>query len=186
MAALAHVNANKVRIIGGIWRSRQIHFTPLPGLRPTPDRVRETLFNWLAPLLADKRCLDLYAGSGALGFEALSRGASQVVMVESNRVAARALADNAARLGAEHLEIVARDALEYLVAVQNKFDIVFLDPPFRQGQLERALQALPPALSDEALVYVESEAGAAPAPDWQVFKQGKAGKVSFRLLKRGE
>src|SRR5512134_216652 len=105
---------NRIRIIGGLWRSRMIQFPDLPGLRPTPDRVRETLFNWLGQDLAGRHCLDLYAGSGALGFEALSRGAEKVVMVERDRRTVQSLRDNAARLGAANLEVAATDALQFL------------------------------------------------------------------------
>src|SRR3989304_2759161 len=124
--------ANRVRIIGGLWRSRAIPFPDLPGLRPTPDRVRETLFNWLGQNLAGRHCLDLYAGSGALGFESLSRGAASVAMGGRAPNARRALHDNAALLGARDLNVVCGDALEFLagVPVSARFDVVFLDPPF--------------------------------------------------------
>src|SRR3989304_1205494 len=130
---------NRVRIIGGLWRSRMIPFPDLPGLRPTPDRVRETPFNWLGPDLAGKHCRDLDAGSGALGFEALSRGAASVTMVERAVRAWRALQANSALLGARGLNLVCGDALEFLAGVSSgapvptRFDVVFLDPPFGEG-----------------------------------------------------
>src|SRR5215470_13922301 len=118
---------NRVRVIGGRWRSRLLHFPAAPGLRPTPDRVRETLFNWLGQDLSGLACLDLYAGSGALGFEAASRGAARVVLVERDRVAAAALEKSRAELGAGEVEIVAGDADAYLKRARERFDVVFLD-----------------------------------------------------------
>jgi 16S rRNA (guanine966-N2)-methyltransferase len=171
-----------VRIIGGAWRSRVLQVVDQPELRPTPDRVRETLFNWLGPSLDGKTCLDLFAGSGALGFEALSRGARQVVMVEKNRVARLALQDNAKRLGATRLEIVHGDALQYLRESRSQFDVVFLDPPFASMLLAEALGALAPRLVTEGVVYVESEIGVEPNARWQVRKSGRAGNVKFQLL----
>ena len=126
--------SNSVRIIGGEWRSRRIRFPDAAGLRPTPDRVRETLFNWLGQDLTGRRCLDIFAGSGALGFEALSRGAAEVVMVESSRLAWRGLRATADELGAgARLRLVAGDALHFLAAPAGVFDIVFLDPPYGTG-----------------------------------------------------
>src|SRR6187455_1828353 len=119
---------NRVRIIAGAWRSRLVHFPDAPGLRPTPDRVRETLFNWLGQRLDGVVALDLFAGSGALGFEALSRGAARVVMVESDRAVLSALRESARALDAKDAEIVAGDALKYLERTAEKFDVVFIDP----------------------------------------------------------
>src|SRR5947209_3414183 len=118
---------NRVRIIAGTWRSRLIRFPPAAQLRPTPDRVRETLFNWLGQRLDGLACLDLFAGSGALGFEALSRGARRVVMVERERAVAEALRDNAKKLEAENADVVEGDALAYLSRPAETFDVVFLD-----------------------------------------------------------
>ena len=124
---------NTVRIIGGLWRSRILEFPDVEDLRPTPDRVRETLFNWLGRDLSGMACLDLFAGSGALGFEALSRGAASVVMVEKNAAALRALSENARKLGASNLTVVRGDALEFARATRARFDVVFVDPPYRLG-----------------------------------------------------
>src|SRR6267142_6647216 len=130
-------NRNRVRIIGGQWRSRIVKFPPAAQLRPTPDRVRETLFNWLGQRVDGLSCLDLFAGSGALGFEALSRGASRVVMVDSDRAIAAALRDSARELGAAGAEVVQRDALEFLGAGGEKFDLAFVDPPYASGLVPR-------------------------------------------------
>src|SRR6187399_1285371 len=131
---------NRVRIIAGKWRSRIVKFPAAAALRPTPDRVRETLFNWLGQRLDGLACLDLFAGSGALGFEALSRGAARVVMVEASRESARNLSDNALALGATDLEIVPGDALSYLARTAESFDVAFLDPPYASDLAARALQ----------------------------------------------
>src|SRR3954465_14494669 len=130
---------NQVRIIGGEWRSRLINFEPRADLRPTPDRVRETLFNWLGQDLTGKTCLDLFAGSGALGFEAASRGAERVVMIESDPVAWRALQDNVARLKASAVELKRGDALEFLRADDGCYAVLFLDPPFSGNMLSQVL-----------------------------------------------
>src|ERR1700682_2440780 len=136
-------NRNRVRIIGGQWRSRLIKFPPAAQLRPTPDRVRETLFNWLGQRLDGLTCLDLFAGSGALGFEAASRGAARVVMVENDRQAFGALGGYKDLLRATQVELVFGDALDYLRRSKEAFDVVFLDPPFRQNALASALGELP-------------------------------------------
>jgi 16S rRNA (guanine966-N2)-methyltransferase len=144
--------------------------------------VRETLFNWLGQELGGLRCLDLFAGSGALGFEAASRGAAAVVMVERDAVALRALRANRERLGAERVEIVAADAFDYLRRESGRFDLVFLDPPFRQNALEPLLARLPALLGGRALVYAEAAAPLSPAPPWRELKRGRAGQVSYQLL----
>src|SRR5690349_15508049 len=131
-----------LRIVGGKFRSRRLRVADRPGLRPTPDRVRETLFNWLGQNLAGLACLDLYAGSGALGFEAASRGAARVVLVERDRVAAAALEKSRAELGAAQVEIFAGDADAYLRRSRERFDVVFLDPPFRQNAVPPLLERL--------------------------------------------
>jgi 16S rRNA (guanine966-N2)-methyltransferase len=174
--------ANQVRIIGGAWRSRLIHFPDGVGLRPTPGRVRETLFNWLGQRLDGKTCLDLFAGSGALGFEALSRGAAHVVMVEQSRPIARALVENAQRLSAESAAIANADALQYLRGPKHRFDIVFLDPPFNQSILPAVLTLLPPWLAPDARVYMECELRFEPSIDWKILKQSRAGQVKFQLM----
>jgi 16S rRNA (guanine966-N2)-methyltransferase len=177
---------NRVRIIGGVWRSRMIPFPDLPGLRPTPDRVRETLFNWLGQDLTGRHCLDLYAGSGALGFEALSRGAASVTMVERAARAWRGLRDNAALLGARGLNIVCGDALEFLAhtPVSPGFDVVFLDPPFGEGIAEELWPRLLERLSDKGVVYLECDAMYAGHPRFEMLKHGHAGAVHYHLLGR--
>ncbi|HTP96331.1 MAG TPA: 16S rRNA (guanine(966)-N(2))-methyltransferase RsmD [Burkholderiales bacterium] len=172
-----------MRIIGGEWRSRVIRFTPVPGLRPTPDRVRETLFNWLGQDLSGRDCLDLFAGSGALGFEAASRGARTTVLVERDRAAWRSLEDNAARLGATGVQVVCADAFAHLLAERRIFDVVFLDPPFGENLLPRLLPLLPPRLAAQADVYVECARLPPLPPGCSVWRQGRAGKVEYALLR---
>jgi 16S rRNA (guanine966-N2)-methyltransferase len=175
--------ANKVRIIGGAWRSRVIRFETRADLRPTPDRVRETLFNWLGQDLTGKRCLDLFAGSGALGFEAASRGAKNVVMVERDKVAFRTLQDNARLLQANTVELRCADALEFLRLDTAAYDVVFLDPPFRTNVLPQVLPLLEPHLSAGALVHVEAPQPVELPAAWEVWRDGRAGAVSHQLLK---
>ena len=175
---------NRVRIIGGAWRSRLVHFPPRPDLRPTPDRVRETLFNWLGQDLTAKACLDLFAGSGALGFEAASRGARRVVMVERDPVVYRALVASRAALDAAVVELQRADALEFLRADDAVYDVVFIDPPYRSDLWPRVAPLLPRHLATDALVYVERATRAKPLPGWAVWKQGRAGQVAYQLLKR--
>ena len=182
--ARGSVNANRVRVIGGAWRRRLVHFPAVEALRPSPDRVRETLFNWLGQDLTGLICLDLFAGSGALGFESASRGAARVVMIEKNRVAARALHENAERLGAAQVEVVQGDALEFLRYDTRHFDVVFVDPPFSENLLPAVLTAIVPRLAADARVYVETgEALTAGAP-WRMLRGQKAGRVYFQLLDR--
>jgi 16S rRNA (guanine(966)-N(2))-methyltransferase RsmD len=174
---------NQVRIIGGSWRSRLISFPPRIDLRPTPDRARETLFNWLGQDLSGKTCLDLFAGSGALGFEAASRGAKRVVMVERDPAAFRALRANAAALDAGAVELKRSDALEFLRADDGFYDVVFLDPPFRADYLSRVLPALIARLAGGAMVHVEAPRALALSPQWTVWRSGRAGAVTYQLLK---
>lgn len=175
---------NRVRIIGGVWRSRLITFPDHRDLRPTPDRVRETLFNWLGQDLTGKTCLDLYAGSGALGFEAASRGAKRVVMVERERAALAALNASCALLSAAQVEVIRADALEFLRTDRSVYDVVFLDPPFAADVWTALLEMLPLRLAPNALVYRESGAKQAAPAGWQMHKEGRAGQVSYQLLKR--
>lgn len=163
-----------------------IPFPDLPGLRPTPDRVRETLFNWLGQDLTGRHCLDLYAGSGALGFEALSRGAASVTMVERASRAWRALQANAALLGARGLNLVCGDALEFLgrAPASTRFDVVFLDPPFGEDISAALWPRLIESLSDEGLVYLECNAMFAGHPQLELLKHGRAGAVYYHLLGR--
>jgi 16S rRNA (guanine966-N2)-methyltransferase len=172
----------QVRIIGGAYRRRLLEFPARPGLRPTPDRVRETLFNWLGQSLEGLVCLDMFAGSGALGFEAASRGARRVVMIERDRAACAALAASRERLGATAVEVIAGDALEWLERAVERFDVVFLDPPFRQNVLQQLLERLPRALAARARVYVESEHSLEAHGAWRELRAARAGQVSYQLL----
>jgi len=174
---------NRVRIIGGAWRSRLLSFPPSKDLRPTPDRVRETLFNWLGQDLTGKTCLDLFAGSGALGFEAASRGARRVVMVENDAAVFRAIAANREVLAATTVEPKKADALEFLRAGDEAYDVVFLDPPFKDGYWSRLAPLLPPRLAPGALVYYESATSPDLQPGWDVHRQDRAGQVRYQLLK---
>lgn len=178
------VRINRVRIVGGAWRSRLIAFPPRPDLRPTPDRVRETLFNWLGQDLTGRVCLDLFAGSGALGFEAASRGARRVVMVESDAATCRALVGNRAALGAEAVDIRKSDALAFLRADAESYDVVFLDPPFRSDLWPRIAALLAPRLAPGALVYYESAVAPELPPGWGLWRQRRAGQVRYQLLRR--
>jgi 16S rRNA (guanine966-N2)-methyltransferase len=184
--SVATRKSNSVRIIAGTWRSRLVHFPAASGLRPTPDRVRETLFNWLGQDLTGKRCLDLFAGSGALGFEALSRGAEDVVFVERSASIRRAIAANADRLGARGVRLIAGDALEFAATTSERFDTVFVDPPYGSGLAEAVLPRLPRLLAADSLVYVESDrVFSAPQP-WQRVRSGRAGAVHYCLIRRGD
>lgn len=180
---------NQVRIIGGTWRGRKLHFPDAPGLRPTPDRVRETVFNWLQGETAGRRCLDLFAGSGALGLEALSRGASEVVFVESDARAARAVAETLQVLDCARGKVVRTDASTFLAGPPEPFDLVFLDPPYAERALPRACEALEAGgwLKPGALVYLEDRAGegepALPA-GWELLKSKRAGDVGYHLARR--
>lgn len=177
---------NRVRIIGGAWRSRLISFPPRKELRPTPDRVRETLFNWLGQDLTGTTCLDLFAGSGALGFEAASRGARRVVMVERDAAVYRALQESRAALAAAAVELRRADALEFLRADAGLYDVVFLDPPFRSDYWPRLAPLLPRHLAPGALIYYESATRPELPAGWEVLKQGQAGHVRYQLLRRAE
>ena len=173
---------NRVRIIAGKWRSRIVKFPAAAQLRPTPDRVRETLFNWLGQRLDDCACLDLFAGSGALGFEAMSRGAARVVMVERDRSVAEGLRESSRALDAQGLELVEGDALAYLKRSSEKFDVVFLDPPYASDLAERALAELPSHLNRGARVYVEGAHALAPKAPWRTLREDRAGAVRYALL----
>jgi 16S rRNA (guanine(966)-N(2))-methyltransferase RsmD len=175
---------NRVRIVGGQWRSRRVVFPPRSGLRPTPDRVRETLFNWLGQDLTGRSCLDLFAGSGALGFEAASRGASRVVMVEHDRATFRALQASRAALAANAVELRRADALEFLRTEADRYDVVFVDPPFTAGYLPRLWALLPQHMEPDALVYCENAARPAAPEGWETWREGRAGRVVYQLLKR--
>ncbi|HUP96913.1 MAG TPA: 16S rRNA (guanine(966)-N(2))-methyltransferase RsmD [Usitatibacter sp.] len=173
---------NRVRIIAGKWRSRIVKFPAAAELRPTPDRVRETLFNWLGQRLDGLSCLDLFAGSGALGFEALSRGAERVVMVERDRDVAAGLRDSARALEAEGLEVVESEALAFLQRTRERFDVAFVDPPYASELAPRALAALCPHLNPGARVYVESGDTLPASPAWRTLREDRAGAVRYALL----
>lgn len=181
---------NRVRIIGGEHRGRQIVFDDGPGLRPTGDRTRETLFNWLQAGVPGARCLDLFAGSGVLGFEAISRGAREVVMLDSSDLVIRRLKENSRLLGIDDRATVIRsDALEWLAhTAARAFDIVFVDPPFAEGLVPRVLELLaqPGWLVSGSLVYVEQDLrqtdGHLP-PGWSGIREKVAGQVRYRLLR---
>lgn len=171
-----------MRIIGGELRSRVITFPDAPGLRPTPDRVRETLFNWLGQTLHGRTCLDLFAGSGALGFEAASRGAAQVTLVESNAAVFRALQQNLKNLALSNVFVHPQDGLEFVTRDTQRYDVIFLDPPFASDYLPRLLEILPSHVNPEGLVYVESGAAAEICRPWRVLKSGRAGQVYYQLI----
>jgi 16S rRNA (guanine966-N2)-methyltransferase len=178
------MKANEVRIVGGEWRSRRIRFAARPELRPTPDRVRETIFNWLGHDLSGITVLDLFAGSGALGFESASRGAARVVMVERDRATVAALEANRAALGASRVEVVRADALEFLRSERGRYDLIFLDPPYAASYPEPVLALLPARMSAGAWLYYESGTTPEWPAGWSVWKEGHAGRVTFQLVKR--
>ncbi len=184
--------SNKLRIIGGRWRSRKLEFASLPGLRPSTDRVRETLFNWLQTQLPGARCLDLFAGSGALGLEALSRGAAHVTLVDSSEVVVRQLRLNLSLLDAEQdANVVHSQASRWLQSATGAacFDLVFLDPPFAQGMLAGCCEALEQQalLQPNAWIYIEAEKTLQPLPvpsHWQLHRSLNAGQLSCYLFQR--
>jgi 16S rRNA (guanine966-N2)-methyltransferase len=178
----------ELRIVGGSLRGRKWTFPDAPGLRPTPDRVRETLFNWLGPHIAGMRVLDVFAGSGALAFEALSRGAGTATLVESDRTAAAELRATAARFGLAEARVEHADALALLrMAAAGSFDLIFLDPPFTAGLLAPALRLIGQRqlLAEGGFAYIELPADAElpPLPEgWQPHRAGRAGEVGYHLL----
>ena len=181
---------NNLRIIGGQWRGRRLQFPDQAGLRPTPDRVRETLFNWLAPAIYGARCLDLFSGSGALGLEALSRQAAKVTFVDQSRAAITAIQQHLALLQAtpDQAEVVNADCRPWLErASDSAFDIVFIDPPFRQGMAAPTCTLLTPHLRPGSLVYLETEAELefALPEHWHLSKQKVAGQVAYALYEIG-
>lgn len=179
---------NEFRIIAGNWRRRRIRFPEIPGIRPSPDRVRETLFNWLMPHISGARCLDLFAGSGALGLEALSRGAARVLFIEQEHRSAEALRGHLQALQAGNAEVLQSDALAFLQASpRHAFDIVFMDPPFDSPLLAQAVALLsrPGWLTVKALVYLEFPVDRVlqlPAA-WTLYREGHAGRVGFALAR---
>jgi 16S rRNA (guanine966-N2)-methyltransferase len=177
----------QLRIIGGRWRGRRVAFAAVEGLRPTPDRVRETLFNWLAPVIEGSRCLDLFCGSGALGLEALSRGAAEVVFIDRSRVVTEQLGQSLQGLGAEGARLLTSDALEWIAsAARGAWDIVFVDPPYRQGLADRCIAGIEASglLARAARVYVETGADEDPPvvpAHWLLHRDRRAGQVAYRL-----
>ena len=181
--------ANTLRIIGGEWRGRRIRFPSRGGIRPTPDRVRETLFNWLMAKVSGSRCLDLFAGSGALGLEALSRGAASVTFVERDRENAARLAETARGLAPGRAHVVEADAIAWLDGPSSRHDIVFLDPPYGSGLQGEAMRMLAARdwLAPGALVYVELAAQSGPPElpaGWNLHRSGRAGAVGYHLARR--
>jgi len=184
--------SGRLRIVAGNWRSRLLDIADVEGLRPTSERIRETLFNWLAPNLHGARCLDLFAGTGALGLEALSRGAGTVVFVERSSDAARQLQANIDLLDATGASVHKQDALSFLESgTPDRFDVVFLDPPFAADMLEETCRLLADSgiLADDALVYLEQDRSRpeiALPETWRVTKNKTAGNVRYRLARVGE
>jgi 16S rRNA (guanine966-N2)-methyltransferase len=185
----AHDGRNSVRIIAGTWRGRRVNFPDMPGLRPTPDRVRETLFNWLQHSIVNTRCLDLFAGSGALGLEALSRGAKSLVFVEQAQMAARGLQVELGRLGGtSKARVVEMGAARFLRTPGEPFDVVFLDPPFGRDALAEFIPMIDAGdwVKTGGLVYLENEraAGAPGLPThWELLKSKSAGEVGYHLAR---
>ncbi len=179
----------KLRIIGGRWRGRRLSVPEAEGLRPTPDRVRETLFNWLQPHIAGARCLDLFAGTGALCLEALSRGAGHVVMVEKAAHVVQRLRQHVTTLEARNADVVQADAVDFLRQTPQPFDIVFLDPPFKSDLIARCAELVEANgwLKRGGLVYVEapSQLEALPLPaTWELIRSKKAGQVGYHLARK--
>lgn len=181
-------NTNHLRIIAGQWRGRKLSFATAPSLRPTPDRVRETLFNWLQGYFHEARCLDLFAGSGALGFEALSRGVEQVTLVENNPQAITKLQENIQLLSVNNAELIATDAFQFLATNPQPFDLIFLDPPFRKGFLPRVLSIIceQELLTNNGLIYLEHEKEedlALILDQFEMVKEKQAGQLTSILMK---
>lgn len=182
-------SAGQIRIIGGRWRGRKLPVPNSPGLRPTTDRVRETLFNWLAPVIQEARCLDCFAGSGALGLEALSRGAASVTLLEQDRAVSAQLTKNLQVLQAQQGQVIIADSLRWLAQPGDAFNVVFIDPPFRQGMITNTVATLERhrRLADDAWIYIETETeGPSPEvpPHWQLHREKIAGQVAYRLYIR--
>ncbi len=180
----------QVRIIGGQWRSRKLPVNDVEGLRPTTDRVKETVFNWLAPYVTDARCLDLFSGSGGLSFEALSRYAKSALLLEKDRGAAAQLTKNLSTLKCDNARVKNADSLKFLdKSASEQFDLVFIDPPFRKSLLQQSCQLLEENewLTDNAVIYIEMESelsGVDMPSNWQCLKEKNAGQVTFSLWQR--
>ncbi|QXO17501.1 16S rRNA (guanine(966)-N(2))-methyltransferase RsmD [Vibrio ostreae] len=181
--------SGQVRIISGLWRGRKLPVHDAEGLRPTTDRVKETLFNWLAQDIPHAKCLDLFAGSGGLGFESASRQADKVTMLEMNSQAFSQLKTNIASLKATNIEAIHTDSLAFLRQSGQAYDVVFIDPPFRQGLLQESVALLEQNgwLADNAMIYIECEKELAMAdlpPNWELYREKTAGQVCYRLFER--
>lgn len=181
-------NKGSIRIIAGLHRGRKLPVLMAEGLRPTTDRVKETVFNWLMPFIQDSNCLDCFAGSGGLGFEALSRGARHVSLIELNKAAVQQLKENQQLLQANNVSIINSDAISFIKSNTQKFDVVFLDPPFRKGFIEQTTQLLNEnSLAENALIYIEmeSEQNNQQLPlNWKLLKEKVAGQVIYRLYQK--
>lgn len=176
-----------IRLIGGRFRGKKLHFPAIDGLRPTPDRVRETIFNWLMNDIRDARCLDAFAGSGALGFEALSRGAARAVLIEQSPVAYAHLKKQAVSFNTPHLTVIKMDACAYLQQTTDQFDIIFLDPPFTKNYLPQCLALLSNSntLAVDGLLYVESPHLITTDPSqWELLKSKQSGQVVYSLYRK--
>ena len=187
------MNNGTCRIIGGKWRGRKISFDYAEGLRPTTDRIRETVFNWLQPYIYQSRCLDMFAGSGVLGIEALSRGARELVFVEQNKKTAANLKANLGHLGAGNAVVIRQDALNWLALSaknyqQNAFDLVFIDPPFHANLLSRSCLMLNNSgcLAEDAIIYVEHniDTDIVMPENWVALREKKAGQVAYKLFEQ--
>ncbi|WP_413736212.1 16S rRNA (guanine(966)-N(2))-methyltransferase [Sodalis sp. RH21] len=181
--------AGQIRLIGGQWRGRKLPVPESPGLRPTTDRVRETLFNWLAPMIQGARCLDCFAGSGALGLEALSRHAAAATLLEQDRAVAGQLEKNLRLLQAANGQVIATDSLRWLARPGTPYDLVFLDPPFRKGLIDQTVQLLEQYnwLAPGAWIYIETETESSPVSvpaHWRLHREKVAGQVAYRLFIR--
>ena len=173
---------SRVRIVGGEWKRRFVSFRAAPGLRPTPDAVRETLFNWLGQDLSGLACLDLFAGTGVLGFEAASRGAAHVTLVERDAHVFAAVAASARALGDNRLELIRSDALRFLPRAARRYDVLFLDPPYGQGWIERVEPWLEAVAAPGARLYVEAERRLERVGAWNCIRHGRAGQVCYHLF----
>jgi 16S rRNA (guanine966-N2)-methyltransferase len=182
----AHHPANQLRIIGGRWRGRRLAFYSVPGLRPTPDRVRETLFNWLGQDLSGARTLDLFAGSGALTFESLSRGAALGVAVDHHPAVVRKLVANGATLGTSGLETHCAGAASFLAREKRTFDVIFLDPPFGSAVWNELIAAVAARLAPSGMLYVEAPGAIDAPPGLALWRGDKAGRVHYHLLRRAD
>ncbi|MBX3617521.1 16S rRNA (guanine(966)-N(2))-methyltransferase RsmD [Nitrosomonas sp.] len=172
----------KIRIIGGQWRSRLLTFPEHPDLRPTANRIRETVFNWLGQDLSGLTCLDLFAGSGALGFEAASRGAASVVMVDVDARNIHALRENKEKLQADPVELVMMDAFKFLNSDNRTFDVIFLDPPYRSELFNQIMPLLPQHLKHNGFVYAETNRDWMTDQQWRTYRSAKAGTVRYQLM----